>query len=148
MNLLQKINTDLKKAMLEHNEVKKLVISGIKSAITYKKVELKTKEELSDNQIMDIISTQIKQRDDAINLYLKANDQSRAKEEQAQRDILASYLPKPLSLDELASVVKKVIQSGNYEVRDFGKIMSEVKAWVGYRATGAEIANAIKRELK
>ena len=73
--------------MLEHDEVKKLTISGLKSAMQYKKVALGNQADLTEDQMLDVVAAQVKQRDDSIAIYQQAGDTERAAAEQAQRDI-------------------------------------------------------------
>lgn len=133
--------------MLEHDEVKKLTISGLKSAMQYKKVALGNQADLTEDQMLDVVAAQVKQRDDSIAIYQQAGDTERAAAEQAQRDILAAYLPKPLSVDELSAVAHEVIAANNFTMKDMGKAIATVKAKVGHAATGGDIAAAVKRSF-
>ncbi len=66
MNIIEQIQADFKAAMLAHDEVRKLTISGLKSAMQYKKVELGNRADLTTDQVLDVVAAQVKQRDDAI----------------------------------------------------------------------------------
>ncbi len=147
MSLIEQINTDYKTAMLAHDETKKVTLGGLKSAFLYKKVDLGNKDDLTEAQMLDVIAAQVKQRDDSIAVYHQAGDTEREAEEQAQRDILAQYLPKPLTADELAKVVSDVVSENGFTQKEFGKVVAAVKAKVGHSATGGDIAAAIKKEF-
>lgn len=147
MSLMEHINADYKAAMLAHDEVKKVTLGGLKSAFLYKKVDLGNKDDLTEAQMLDVIAAQVKQRDDSIAIYKQAGDAEREAEEQTQRDILAAYLPKPLTADELSAVVSEVISSNKFTQKEFGKVVAVVKAKVGHSATGGDIAAAIKKEF-
>lgn len=147
MSLQEQIKADFKAAMLEHDEVRKLTISGLKSAMQYKKVALGNQADLTEDQMLDVVAAQVKQRDDSIAIYQQAGDTERAAAEQAQRDILAAYLPKPLSADELSAVAHEVITANNFTMKDMGKAIAAVKAKVGHAATGGDIAAAVKRSF-
>lgn len=145
MNIIEQIQADFKAAMLAHDEVRKLTISGLKSAMQYKKVALGNRADLTTDQVLDVVAAQVKQRDDAIAIYQQAGDTARAAAEQAQRDILAAYLPKPLSVKELDEVVAQTIAENNFTAKDFGRVIATVRAKVGHQATGGDIAAAVKR---
>lgn len=147
MGLLEQINADYKAAMLAHDEQRKLTLGGLKSAFLYKKVDLGNKDDLTEAQMLDVIAAQVKQRDDSIAVYKQAGDAERAAEEQAQRDILSVYLPKPLTSEELAAVVSEIIAQNGFTQKDFGKVVAAVKAKVGHSATGGDIAATIKKEF-
>ena len=142
MSLIEQINTDYKTAMLAHDETKKVTLGGLKSAFLYKKVDLGNKDDLTEAQMLDVIAAQVKQRDDSIAVYHQAGDTEREAEEQAQRDILAQYLPKPLT-----KVVSDVVSENGFTQKEFGKVVAAVKAKVGHSATGGDIAAAIKKEF-
>ncbi|OGZ66044.1 MAG: hypothetical protein A3D34_02585 [Candidatus Staskawiczbacteria bacterium RIFCSPHIGHO2_02_FULL_33_16] len=118
--------------------------------------DLVKKSELSDDQIIDVISSEIKKRKDAISLYQKGNRQELADQEKKEIEILQKYLPQQLSNDELIKLIKEAIDTtGAKELKDpsgrsgqvIGKIMAELMPKVKGKADNSEISKIIKELL-
>ena len=149
MTLIDKINQDLKAAMLARDAFKTGVLRDLKSAFLYEEVAKKKREEgLNDEETMAVIAREIKKRDDAITIYAGAGDKEREQKETDEREILASYLPTPLTDDELREIVGRVITAGGFGAKDMGRAIGDVKKEVGTRADGGRIAKAVKELLK
>ncbi len=148
MGLRERINADFKQAMLNHDEVRKTTLNGLKSAIRYREVDKGGNSVLDDAGIEDVVAHEVKSRNDSIAVYQQAGDTERANKEAAERDILAAYLPKQLTADELKDKIAEIIQSDNFTQKDFGKIMGVAKAQIGNAASGSDIATAVKEYFK
>lgn len=148
MGLRERINADFKQAMLNHDEVRKTTLNGLKSAIRYREVDKGGNSVLDDAGIEDVVVHEVKSRNDSIAVYQQAGDTERANKEAAERDILAAYLPKQLTADELKDKIAEIIQSDNFTQKDFGKIMGVAKAQIGNAASGSDIATAVKEYFK
>lgn len=148
MGLRERINADFKQAMLNHDEVRKTTLNGLKSAIRYREVDKGGNSVLDDAGIEDVVAREVKSRNDSIAVYQQAGDTERANKEAAERDILAAYLPKQLTADELKDKIAEIIQSDNFTQKDFGKIMGVAKAQIGNAASGSDIATAVKEYFK
>lgn len=144
MSLIEQINSDFKQAMLNHDEVRKTTLNGLKSAIKYREVERGAGSVLDDQEIEAVIAREVKSRNDAIEVYHQAGDNERADKEVAERDILMVYLPKQLTADELRAKVAEIIVNGGYEKQDFGRIMGQAKTEIGNAADGAAIAAMVR----
>lgn len=144
MSLREQITADFKQAMLNHDEVKKTTLNGLKSAIRYKEVEKGVGAELDDTEIEAVVASQVKSRNDSIAIYEQSGETERANKERAERDILMTYLPKQLTDDELKAKVAAIIEQGGFTQADFGKIMGKAKAEIGNAAEGGAIAAAVK----
>lgn len=144
MSLREQITADFKQAMLNHDEVKKTTLNGLKSAIRYKEVEKGAGAELDDAEIEAVVASQVKSRNDSIAIYEQSGEAERANKERAERDILMAYLPKQLTDDELKAKVAAIIERGGFTQADFGKIMGKAKAEIGNAAEGGAIAAAVK----
>lgn len=144
MSLREQITADFKQAMLDHDEVKKTTLNGLKSAIRYKEVEKGVGTELDDAEIEVVVASQVKSRNDSIAIYEQSGETERANKERAERDILMAYLPKQLTDDELKAKVAAIIEQGGFAQADFGKIMGKAKAEIGNAAEGGAIAAAVK----
>lgn len=144
MSLREQITADFKQAMLNHDEVKKTTLNGLKSAIRYKEVEKGAGAELDDVEIEAVVASQVKSRNDSIAIYEQSGETERANKERVERDILMAYLPKQLTDDELKAKVVAIIEQGGFTQADFGKIMGKAKAEIGNAAEGGAIAAAVK----
>lgn len=144
MSLREQITADFKQAMLNHDEVKKTTLNGLKSAIRYKEVEKGAGAELDDAEIEAVVASQVKSRNDSIAIYEQSGETERANKERAERDILMAYLPKQLTDDELKAKVATIIEQGGFTQADFGKIMGKAKAEIGNAAEGGAIAATVK----
>lgn len=144
MSLREQITADFKQAMLNHDEVKKTTLNGLKSAIRYKEVEKGAGAELDDAEIEAVVASQVKSRNDSIAIYEQSGETERANKERAERDILMAYLPKQLTDDELKAKVVAIIEQGGFTQADFGKIMGKAKAEIGNAAEGGAIAATVK----
>lgn len=144
MSLREQITADFKQAMLDHDEVRKTTLNGLKSAIRYKEVEKGVGAELDDTEIEAVVASQVKSRNDSIAIYEQSGETERANKERAERDILMTYLPKQLTDDELKGKIAIIIEQGGFTQADFGKIMGKAKAEIGNAAEGGAIAAAVK----
>jgi uncharacterized protein YqeY len=149
MSIKDDITAQLKAAMLARDEFLTGVLRDLKSAILNEEIkQIKRDEGLSDDEVEKVIARQVKQRDDSIEIYTAAGDKARAEKELAEREVLASFLPEPLSDDELKVIIERVISTGGFGIKDMGRVIGDVKAEVGTRANGATIAQIVKMSLK
>ncbi|MDR2524565.1 MAG: GatB/YqeY domain-containing protein [Candidatus Nomurabacteria bacterium] len=148
MKIMDEISTKLKQAMLARDQFLTGVLRDLKSAILYEEVAKKKRDTgLGEEEIQAVIAREVKKRDDAIEIYNSAGDTPRADKETAERQILQSFLPEPLTDDELQEIVQRVIADGDFTPRDMGKVIGAVKTEVGTRADGAKIAALVKNLL-
>ena len=146
--ILEKIEEEYKSAMKEKNELKVSTLRMLKSAIQYFQVE-KVKKEATDEDILGVISKQIKQRRDSIEEYKKANRQDLASKEERELNILQAYLPAQLSAQELETLVNKVLQTSGLQAKaDMGKVMKLVMEETKGRADGKAISSLVSSKLK
>ncbi|MGA2418414.1 MAG: GatB/YqeY domain-containing protein [Candidatus Staskawiczbacteria bacterium] len=104
--------------------------------------------ELNDEQIIEVIFSEIKKRKDAIVLYEKGNRPELADKEKKEIEILRKYLPEQLSEDELKKIIEESIaKTGAKEIKDTGKIMADLMPKVKGKADGGEISKIIKELL-
>ena len=137
--LTEQIETDLKSAMKEKNELKLGALRMLKAAIQNKEIEKKVKN-LSDTEVLEAIQKQVKQRRDSIADFEKANRQDLVKKEATEVTILEQYLPKPLTEAELKILVQKIVQAvGARTKADIGKVMKEVMPQIAGRADGKQV---------
>ncbi len=147
MNIKEEVNKDFKEAFKSGDAVAKSVLSMLRSEIKNREIDNKG-EELSDDQILDLIMSEIKKRKDSQKQYMDAGREELAESEKAEIDILMKYMPKQLSSDELSEIIDNAISEiGASGISDLGKVMSAIKEKVKGRADGAEVADMVKSKL-
>ncbi len=110
--------------------------------------DLIKKSELTDEEIIDTLSSEIKKRKDSILLYEKGNRPELAEVEKKEIEILKKYLPEQIPLEELKKIVEESINKvGAKEIKDTGKIMADLMPKVKGKADGGEISKIIKELL-
>ena len=98
--------------------------------------------------MLSIITTQVKQRNEAAEIFQGAGETARYEAEVAERDVLQTYLPEPLSAEELDELVKAVISEGGYSTKkDMGAAIKEVMARADGRADGRTVSAAVGQAL-
>lgn len=147
-----KINQDLKQAMLAKETLKVTVLRSIKSAFTYAKVApggAGQDAAMTDDDVMAILAKEAKKRQESADSYIKAGSTERAEAELAEKAIIEAYLPAKLTTEELASVVDEVVSGvGEVSPQAMGQVIGQVKARVGTAADGGDIAQAVKARLQ
>lgn len=145
MSLKETLLGDLKKAMKEKDNITKSTVTMVRAAIL--QIEKDNKVELGDEEIIDVVSKQVKQRKDALSEFEKAGRDDLVEETKAELNVLMKYLPKQLSKEEVKSIVEDAVKKVDAKsVKDMGKIMSEVMPKIKGKADG-KLVNEIAREL-
>jgi len=110
--------------------------------------ELLEKSELSDQEIIQIIFSEIKKRRDAIVLYIQGKRQELAQKEEKEIEALQKYLPKQLSEEEIKKIAAESIEiTGAKELKDMGKVMQDLNSKIGGRVEGSQLSKAVKELL-
>jgi uncharacterized protein YqeY len=144
--LTEKIRTDLTSAMKAQEKDRLSTIRMLQSAIKNEQINLG--HELSDEEAMSVIRKSVKQRQDSVEQYTKGNRPELAAKEQAEIDLLRTYLPPELSDEELESGIREIIASiGAQSKKDMGKVMKEATARFKGRADGKKIQEIVGRFL-
>jgi uncharacterized protein len=147
--LKQRIEQDLKTALLSGDKGRATTLRGLKSAILYVEVAKGVREQgLSDDEIIEVLSKEAKKRQESADLYRQGGREEKAADELAEKEIIAGYLPKQLSDEELTVIVDEVIdQSGASGAQAMGRVIGLVKQKAGASADGARIAAIVKGRL-
>lgn len=148
--LKQKIEQDLKEALLSGDKQRANTLRSIKSAILYAEVAKGVREEgLSDDEIIVVLSKAAKQRQESADLYLKGGSKERAENELAEKALIESYLPSQLSDDELSDVIGTVIAEAEpTSPQSMGHVIALVKERTQGAADGGRIARMVKERLQ
>lgn len=113
-----------------------------------KEADLIKESELTDDEIISALSSEIKKRKDAIALYEKGNRPELADNEKKEITVLQRYLPEQLSSEVLKKLVKESVEKvGAKEIKDMGKIMADLMPKVKGKADNSEISKIIKEFL-
>ena len=146
MSLKENLLSDMKVAMKEKDALRKDTIQLIRGAILQK--EKDTLQEVSEEQILDIIMQEIKKRKDALIDFEKGNRQDLVDDANSEIAVLTSYLPKQLSDDELIAIVRETIaEVGAVSMKDMGKIMAAITPKVKGKADNGKVSSFVKQCL-
>jgi hypothetical protein len=146
MGLSQKIDEDLKKALLSHDSDTANTLRLLKSSIHNQ--EIATGDKLSEEEIDQIVAQEVKKREEAIAEYKKGNRQDLVEAEQKEAGILKPYLPAQLSDAEIEKIVDETIQhTGAKSLSDMGKVMGAVMPKLIGKADGAKVSQIVKNKL-
>jgi uncharacterized protein YqeY len=147
MSLQQKLNAEIKSAMLAKNAERLGTLRMLKSALGYLLIERNT-EELDDPGFVTLVQKEAKKRRDSIEQFEKGGRPELAEVEKSELTILSEFLPQPLSADELETLVKKTIaETGATSKKDMGGVIKAVQAQAGGRADGKSISQVVGRLL-
>lgn len=147
MPLQQTINEDLKNAMRAKDADKLSTLRMLNASLKNKMISMRggDSEEMSDEQIQEVIASEVKKRKDSATEYRNANRLELAEKEEAEVAVLEVYLPAQLSDEELEAGVRALIDSA--EKKDFGLLMKEVMAKYKGQADGRRVGEMIKKLL-
>ncbi|HEY0827429.1 MAG TPA: GatB/YqeY domain-containing protein [Bacilli bacterium] len=146
MSLGERLNEDMKQAMREQNKFRLSVIRMIRSAI--KNLEIDLRRSLEDNEVLDILSRELKQRKDALQEFEKAGRDDLADNLKAEIIIINEYLPQQYSEDEIKAIVKEtILEVGASSKADMGKVMTALMPKVKGRADGKLVNQAVQQFL-
>ena len=146
MTLVERINEDMKLAMKAQDKETLNVVRMIKSAIQMAKIELK--HELTDEEVVDVVSKQIKMRKDSIVEFSKASRDDLLEQYNKEITILNKYMPEQLSLDEVVKIIDDAFTLINpTSQKQMGLIMKEVNPKVRGKFDMGEVSKLIKDKL-
>ena len=148
MGLAETLQEDLVAAMKAGDDVMKTTLRAVLTAIKTVQTAEGGGDEISDEAVMKIIATEVKQRTEAAEIFAEAGESEREANEVAERAVLQGYLPEPLSADELDALVADVIAEGGYTTKkDMGAAIKEVMARAGSRVDGKTVSGAVGKAL-
>lgn len=147
MSILQNIESDLKNALKNKDESVTSTLRMLKSDISYEKA--KGSEDLTDDQVMEIVNRAAKKRKEAMEEYSKVNRDDLAEKEKAELEIIQRYLPEQMSQQEIEAAIDDVISSmGEVTQKDFGKIMGRLMSDLKGKADGAQVKSILQKKLE
>ena len=140
------ISEDVKTAMKARDKVRLAALRLMMAE--FKKVEVDERVEIDDSRALGILDRMSKQRRDSLSQYKEAGRDDLVEQEQFELDVIADYLPAPLSEDELVELIAAVIaEIGAEGMSDMGKVMGQLKPRVQGRADMGKVSGQVKAAL-
>jgi len=140
------ISEDVKTAMKARDKVRLAALRLMMAE--FKKVEVDERVEIDDPRALEILDRMSKQRRDSLSQYKDAGRDDLVEQEQFELDVIADYLPAPLSEDELVELIAAVIaEIGAEGMSDMGKVMGQLKPRVQGRADMGKVSGQVKAAL-
>ena len=170
--LKDKVQEDLKAAMIAKDELRLSTIRMLKSAIQYHEIQKgadrapapakgegarpraerdsggEQRYEATDEDVIEVIGREVKKRNEAIELYKKGGREELAQKEEKELEILKTYLPEQMPEDEIRSLVKEALeQTGASSMSDMGKVMGALMPKVKGKADATLVSTLVREQL-
>ena len=146
MSLIDRIEGDLKTAMLEHDNERRdtlrLILASLRSA------EKELQRPLFDDEELQVLQRERKRRVEAAAAFRDGGREEQAVKEEQELAVLEEFMPEPLSEDELEEIVDDAIaEVGATSMRDIGRVMADVMPQVAGRADGSAVSQLVREKL-
>jgi uncharacterized protein YqeY len=147
MNLRERIDQDMKVAQKSGDRLKLSLTRLLKSDIRYKEIE--KGKELSDEEVLEVISSSAKKHRDSIEQFRKGGREDLAKKEEEELNLILGYMPAQFNSEELERLVEEsMIEVGAEGDKDIGKVMKALRPKVKGRADGKMVNLLVSSKLK
>ena len=148
MSLENKINEDIKKAMLAREKEKLEALRAVKTALLVAKTEKGAGETMTEDTEIKILQRLVKQRKESATVFKDQNREELAQKELYEADVIEEYLPEQMSEEEITSIIGKIIEeTGAKSMADMGKVMGIASKQLAGKAEGKLIADTVKSIL-
>lgn len=146
-SLKRRINQDAKEALKSKDTLTLSVLRMLKSEIRYKEIERGS--ELSDDDVISVLSTAIKKRKDSIQQFEKGGRDDLASKEKEELAVVIKYMPEQVSEEELSQIISQAIsEEGATGASDLGKVMKLVMPKIRGRADGKKVNQMVSSQLQ
>lgn len=146
MSVMERLDQDMKQAMKDRAALKLSVIRMVKAAL--KNEEINKGRPLSEDEVLTILTRELKQRRESLHEFEKAGRVELASKTREEIDVLSAYLPAQLSEDELREIVREAIATTNASSKkEMGKVMGAIMPKVKGRADGNLVQKVVSEEL-
>ena len=146
MSLKEKINEDMKSAMRSKDVALLGTIRLIQAAIKQKEVDERIL--VDDSSVISIIEKMLKQRNDSIEAFKKANRTDLVEKEEFEVSVLKNYMPEQMNAEEVEKIIQEVIKKiGASSMKEMGPVMAQAKDILSGKANMAEVSKIIKAKL-
>ena len=148
MALKEKLQSDLTQSMRDRNELRSGTIRMVLTAIKNEEVSGKEARELSDAEVITVLSREAKKRREAAEAFEQAGAKERADIEKAEGEIIATYLPAQLSESEIKDLITAAIaETGASGPQQMGLVMKSIQPKFAGRADGGLVSSLVKAAL-
>lgn len=146
MSLKEKIRQDMVSATKSRDLVALSTLRMLLASVKNREIELR--KEADDAEVMKIIATSIKQRNESVELYDKGGRSDLVEKETREKEVLEAYLPPQMNREDLVSLIEEVISEvGALGVSDIGKVMKDLMPRVTGRADGKKVSDLVREIL-
>lgn len=148
--LKDRLRADLTAAIKARDEVRSSTLRMVLTAVTNAEVAGKQAKELTDDDVMTVLTSEAKKRREAATAFADAGREEMAAKEKAEAAVIAEYLPTPLTDEEIAALVTAAIEKTGAAadgMKAMGKVMGVVTPQVKGRADGGAVAAEVRRQL-
>ena len=146
MDLEERLVEEMKQAMKSNNKLKLSTIRMIRSALKNKEIDLRKK--LEDEDIVKVIQAMMRKGEESVEQFETGGRMDLVEKEKSEIEIMKSFLPKPLSQEEILEIIDQSIQETQASsLKDMGKVMKSVMPKIGGKADGKLINQLVKERL-
>ncbi len=147
MSLMEKLTADMKEAMKQGEKERLSVIRLVRGAV--RQAEIDGKKILSDDEVIGVITKEVKMRRDSIEEFERGKRADLVKKAEEEISLLMPYLPSQLSIDEVKKIVEEAVaEVGATTTKDMGKVMGALMPRVKGRADGKLVNEIVRSILK
>jgi uncharacterized protein YqeY len=148
MNLQEKLNEDMRKALRKKEALRLSTIRLLLAAIKNLEIAKGKDKELKESDLIGVLSAEAKKRKEAIEEYEKGKREDLVEKETKELEIIKEYLPEELSPEELEKIIEETIEEvGARDLKDMGKVMGAIMGKVKGRADGKVINQTVREKL-
>ncbi len=150
MSIKDKIEQDIKQAMLGGDKTLTETLRGLKNAIVNVEIAKGQRESgISDPEVIEVLGKEAKKRQESADLYRRGGNEARATAELAEKSVIEKYLPAQLDEATVKEVVDSVVQElGASSIQQMGQVIGQVRERTKGQADGAVIARLVKEKLQ
>lgn len=146
MDLVQELDKDIIEAMKAKNSVRLSTLRGVKGAMKLQSID--HKKEINDELLIEVVSKEIKSRNESIKEFEKGNRKDLMEKTQNEIDILSKYLPEQLTEEEIKEIIDSIFTEVNPTgIKEMGKVMGKVTPLVKGKADMGLVSDLIKERL-
>ncbi|GAA4122053.1 GatB/YqeY domain-containing protein [Nocardioides fonticola] len=148
--LKDRLRADLTTAMKARDEIRSSTLRMVLTAVTNAEVSGKTARELSDDEVLTVLTSESKKRREAAAAFEDGGRAEMAAKERAEAEVIADYLPEQLSAEEIAELVRAAVEStgaAGEGMKAMGRVMGVVTPQTKGRADGGAVAAEVRRQL-
>jgi hypothetical protein len=146
MSLKEQLNETMKTAMKARDDLRLSAVRMVRSTVKNREIDLK--RELEDRDIIEVISTLVKQRRESIRMYREGNRADLMEKEEAELEVLMGFLPAQLGTAEIEALVDRIItETGAQGAKDMGRVMKALTPLTAGKADGKTVSDCVKKRL-